>query len=118
MPPVPTAYGLGTFCCFHGLESQLSNSGGLWLGGLQFIRQALTQSFSTRNSLRAFSGPPPPSKQLSPPPPPAGGAGGWFRPTGLFAVLLSGLPGLKEALVEPLRPSVAQQEPDMAAIYC
>lgn len=43
-----------------------------------------------------------------------GGAGGWFRPSGLFAVLLTALPGLKAALVEPLRPEVAASEPDMA----
>lgn len=40
--------------------------------------------------------------------------GGWFRPSGLFAVLLSALPGLKEALVEPMRPEVAVAEPAMA----
>jgi hypothetical protein len=44
----------------------------------------------------------------------AGGAGNWFRPSGLFAVLLTQLPGLKEALVEPLHPEVAVHEPEMA----
>lgn len=44
----------------------------------------------------------------------AGGAAGWFRPSGLFAVLLTALPGLKAALVEPLRPDVAASEPEMA----
>lgn len=46
--------------------------------------------------------------------PHAGGAGGWSRPSGLFAVLLTVLPSLKAALVEPLRPDVAASEPEMA----
>jgi hypothetical protein len=47
-------------------------------------------------------------------PPTTGGAGGWSRPSGLFAVLLTVLPALKAALVEPLRPDVAASEPEMA----
>ena len=45
---------------------------------------------------------------------PPGGAGGWFRPSGLFAVLLSSLPALKRALVSTLRPDHALEDEDAA----